>query len=554
MIGKKRVSRKLDLPKKGGELIDLPPGWEFTVVCSNHGSFSFDFSPFRRNGRDELAAQMRDAIWSMRFEVQGITLEGYVDSGLVRFWNFLDELHAAGRSILRLNEIDEALIKQFIAWTKIQITPNGSNKGKPWTLATCKTTYDRVKTVLVNRKKKVPTEVSKNLSFPKNPYPQSNHSIVPRSPYSEAELERILAAINSDLRFLDREGDDSLSPLSVLTLHLLAVALATGRNLQSLLDLRIDSLKPSPFNDREILITEKRRGYSTHVTSYRKSSKDLTSDNLVTIPRSVGDYIRFLHYFTDPLREEADEKIRDFLLLRKMERDERKGEVVRLADDILRGGVRKFVDRHGLIDDRGKRLELNFSRCRPTFGTRLYARTRDVRKVQQALGHVSAKTTVRHYVHPSEEAERNHAFAGQAYVGWASSNDDGKAAQLAADGKIPLEHAIELLKGGYNTLVARCKNPFRENESVCAKYLPCFSCPQMVVFEDDLWRLFSFYYKLIFERVKMNPNDWDKTYGPVIKVIDNEISPKFDRAVVEAAKQMAQETPHPAWPRGMNET
>jgi hypothetical protein len=71
----------------------------------------------------------------------------------------------------------------------------------------------------------------------------------------------------------------------------------------------------------------------------------------------------------------------------------------------------------------------------------------------------------------------------------------------------------------------------------------------MVVFEDDLWRLFSFYYKLLHERTRMNPNDWLQTYGPVIRIIDNEIALDFPAEKVEDARRRAQESPHPAWPR-----
>ncbi|VFT26921.1 Uncharacterised protein [Pseudomonas aeruginosa] len=83
-----------------------------------------------------------------------------------------------------------------------------------------------------------------------------------------------------------------------------------------------------------------------------------------------------------------------------------------------------------------------------------------------------------------------------------------KATALAADGRIPLQNVHELLSGGYNTVVARCKNPFREGGEVCGKYMVCFRCPQMVVFEDDLWKMFSFYNKLLAERNKIAPHHW----------------------------------------------
>jgi len=213
----------------------------------------------------------------------------------------------------------------------------------------------------------------------------------------------------------------------------------------------------------------------------------------------------------------------------------------------LRNGLRDFVHRHKLQDDRGEELKLNLARLRPTFATNLYRLTRDLRKVQQALGHSNPQITARLYAKTPPEAERNHAFIGQSMVDWLTSQEESKAMKLADDQHISLHDAKELLSGGYNTVIARCKNPFRENEVICGKNMACFKCPSMIVFQDDLYRLFSFYYKLLAERFKIASHHWIKTYGWVIKVIDEQIVPQFDPLVVEAAKRQARENPHPAW-------
>ncbi len=551
MIGRKRVNRKIDLAQQSGELVDLPPGWQFTIACPHHGSTAFDFEPFKRNGRDRLAGQMRDAVWSLRHRVVGITLHSYLTSGMLPFWRFLDDIEAKGTPVSSLANIEAATIQQFLSWMELQVTVKGKRKGLPWSQSSRKTSYDRIKALLLNRQKQAKAETHSDLRFPKNPFPLTNTVTPPREAYSDAELGRIVAAINADLRLLDEQGMEALRPLQVFAVHVLALSVATGRNPQCLMDLKRDSLRPHPLSDREVLVTEKRKGYSIHVTAYHKENSDNESDvTMSTIPRTVGGHFWALCDFTSPLVDDANPEDRDFVLLYRMRQMERKGQVIRLEIKKFNQAAEKFVSRHRLLNDRGQPLPLYLGRLRPTFGSMLYARTRDVRKVQQALGHSDPKITARHYITLPEEAERNHVFVGQAMVGWATSSDNKKAERLAADGKIPLVDARELLKGGYNTLIARCRNPFRENGATCNKYLPCFTCPQMVVFEDDLWRLFSFYYKLLYERVKMNPNDWMKTYGPVIKVIDVEIAPNFPPSAVMEAKHLAQENPHPAWPRG----
>lgn len=549
MIGRKRVDRRMNLAVAGAEVVDLPPGWQFTIDCPNHGLIRFDFEPFSRGGRQELAAQFRDSVWSLRHDVQGNTLHGFL-AGLIPFWRFLDTLQSESeRRVESMRDIDAALLRQFLAWLELQTKAKGKSRGKPWSMSSKKMAFDRIKSLLVNRQRLARGSVSPALAFPKNPFPRVSFATTPRAPYTDCELRRIVDAVNADLRNLDG-AHDSLSSLQVLAVYLIALAVATGRNPQSLLDLRRDSVRAHPLSDREILVTEKRRGYSTQVTSYSKAPDEPSkTDHVTTIPLSVGNYVRTAMEYTAPLVLAASARNADFIFLHRIERGSRSGEVDKLDIKAFNQAAARFVFRHGIKDDHGEPLVLHLARLRPTFGTRLYERTRDVRKVQQALGHSSPQVTARHYITLPETAHRDHTFIGQAMVGWVTKQDEKNAVLLAADGKIPLADARELLKGGYNTLVARCRNPFRESGSTCSKYLPCFTCPQMVVFEDDLWRLFSFYYKLLHERVRMNPNDWLQTYGPVIRIIDNEITPDFPAEKVEEAKRRAREAPHPAWPR-----
>lgn len=550
MIGRKRISRKIiSGPNSKGEVVDLHSQGDFVFKSQHHGTIRFNFEPLMRHGREKLAGQMRDALWSLRHDVEGNTLFSYYSMGIVNFWKFLDDQH--NHTITCLANIDGHTIKQFMVWMELQTAVKGKNRDLPWTQSTRKGVYDRLKTLLINRQKNVPSEVHPDLRFPRNPYPLTNSVTPRREIYSKGELDRILAAINADLRLLDVSGMKALPSLQVLAIHLLAMAVATGRNPQSLLDLKRSSVQPHPLPDREYLVTEKRKGHSTQVTTYRKKSED-ENTMVFPIPRTIGGHFRALREFTAPLMAEAKAEDRDFILLYTVSRMQRKGEVVRMDIKKFNHAAKTFVSRHKLIDDRGRPLKLYLARLRPTFGNMLYERTGDIRKVQLALNHSDISITARHYAAPPENAERNHMFIGQAMTGWMTSSNDQRANALAADGEIPLEDAKTLLRGGYNTLVARCRNPFRQNESICAKYLPCFSCPQMVVFEDDLWRLYSFYYKLLHDRARMNPNDWLKTYGPVIKTIDTEISPQFNADVVEAAKRDAKESPHPAWPRGGN--
>lgn len=555
MIGRKRVVRKVDSISAGGQVIDLPPSWNFTITCKHHGEVRFDFWPLCGKGREDLAGHVRDAVWSLRHELVGQTLHGIFQQVSRYFWPFLDDLERNGAAITHLHQLDSKAINDYLAWLETRIAGTGKRKGQPLSLSAKKNAYAVIKSVLVNRQKKVPMCVSPALKFPRSPFPNINRLVPKREPYSKDEQERIIAACNQDLRLIHGHGDDALSPAQILAVHLIVLALATGRNFQGLLELRRDSLKPHPLKDREILITEKRRSGFPQISSYRASSPELIADqkHVLTIPTTVGDHFRCLAKYTYPLMERASKEDRDFVFLwcvpytGRHPNSTRQGMVTHFTQEDAKNAIDDFRQRHKLRDDRGAPLRVSIARCRPTFGTNLYARTRDIRKVQIALGHGSAETTARHYVSLPAEAERDHVFAGQAMVGWVTSSDEERAKALAADGKMPLENVRELLRGGYNTVIARCRNPFREDGEICGKYMACFKCPQMVVFEDDLWRLYSFYYRLLSERNKIAPHHWVKTYGWVIKTIDNDIMSQFEAEIVEDARCKAKKTPHPAW-------
>ena len=522
--------------------------WILTFDCQYHGKIVLDLSAFRERGREDLAGHMRDALWSLRHEVVGKTLKGYVPVGLRPFWRFLDELEAANEHVTHLRHIDRNLLDRYLVWMDMQfVTTSGDNKGKKWSVGTKKSTFSCLKALLTNRQNRVPAAMNPALSYPRNPFPNSNQLTPKREAYSSSEQSRIIAALNKDLKAIHEGNKESLSFLQVLAVYLIVLGMATGRNFQSLLDLKRSSLQEHPLPDRDLLVTYKRRGWSTQATSLRKTAAPEAQQTLRTIPATVGEYFRFLSSFTKDLMTDVAEDEREYVFLWRVTHLKRKGEVSRLDNGNARQAIAMFARRHSLKDDRGLPLALNCASLRPTFATELYRRNRDLRQVQQALGHSSIETTSRHYAEKPPDADRDHAIVLDNMVYQFSRMEiDGKIL-IAADGQIPLQNIKDVLSGGYNTGIARCRNPFREDESVCKKFFTCFRCPNMTVFEDDLWRLFSFYYRLLTERSKLNPNHWMKTFAPILKRIDFDIAPHFPSEKVDAARRKAQIDPHPTW-------
>jgi hypothetical protein len=158
------------------------------------------------------------------------------------------------------------------------------------------------------------------------------------------------------------------------------------------------------------------------------------AETLSAVPATVAEHFRFLCEFTKPLVEEAAARDRDFVFLWRVPKLARKDQVVRLNKTRVSNALLAFRNRHDLRNDRGRPLRLGIARMRPTMATELYRRTRDIRKVQQALGHASPLTTAMHYAEKPLEAERDHAFVLDSLVSHLTRMEvDGKVL-VAADG------------------------------------------------------------------------------------------------------------------------
>lgn len=86
-----------------------------------------------------------------------------------------------------------------------------------------------------------------------------------------------------------------------------------------------------------------------------------------------------------------------------------------------------------------------------------------------------------------------------------------------------------------------------KNGSICTEMLGCFRCKDFVVTEEDLYRLFSFYWAVIRERNDFGIKRWNKYLKHIVRIIDNDISPQFDVVFVNQIKEKAKKNPHPFW-------
>ncbi|MFM0470448.1 integrase, partial [Paraburkholderia strydomiana] len=160
-----------------------------------------------------------------------------------------------------------------------------------------------------------------------------------------------------------------------------------------------------------------------------------------------------------------------------------------------------------------------------------------------------------HYLAVTPEMVRNHHFLGKCLeIDLRGNNDDPKVmGRLAKEMRIDVSEVKKILNGGNNTGVSRCSSPFqgrfapKDGKTACTAFLHCFRCPNQIIMESDLYRLYSFYWLLVKERSLLGRNQWNKVYGWVVREIDSVVALHFPPRSIREAKAKAHATPHPMW-------
>lgn len=84
-------------------------------------------------------------------------------------------------------------------------------------------------------------------------------------------------------------------------------------------------------------------------------------------------------------------------------------------------------------------------------------------------------------------------------------------------------------------------------------FLDCLRCRNYVVTGEDLYRLFSFYWRIYRERERIGKVTWKRNYAHIVRLIDRDVIEPgikkkiFKLAEVNAARELARTSPHPFW-------
>ena len=484
-----------------------------------------DFGPFYGQGFDDITAACQCTLEKLVAEsvktngksLSLTTIVGNWNVGFRHFAPFLSLLHAASGESLTMADLNAETIKRFIQHLRNETIEYGSQKGL----------FTKTKSLLVacHRFGFWP-EVDMKTVWPANPFPNSNKRRKSQKGLSKNEKRFLIKALRIEMERIVAHSE----PLNSydLTVCALSIALSTGMNPAPILELTTDCVQAHPLKSNlRLLVSFKRRGNATHVVALRKSEE---VSEMASVHLYAADAIDLIVKRNASIRAEFGDRGR--LLVYEGVRGKYAGKPCRLTATHLHYIIKLLVDQHQLQPDDGKLLTLNVSRLRQTLLNRVWEMSGQDPLITARTGRHTVQTGNAHYWEAPPEAETNMRFLGETRVQELLSKPD-----VIASDQTPVASCQDVRRGH--------RSP--KNGEPCQDYLGCFRCKSFVVTGDDLYRLFSFYWATLRNYDTFGGKRWTKYLKQVIRLIDEEIAPRFDANLVAEQREKAKNQPHPFW-------
>jgi hypothetical protein len=510
----------------------IPPAQTVVRFADNPaGARTFDFAAWYGVGIDQITYVCQKQIERFAdrqdLDVEPYTAVGYCRSGLRQFLNFAGMLATALKRPLLLCDVNRSLMDsylRFLADTDRAITSQ-------------RVAYYYTKAVLsaLGRRGLISVvHVGVDATFPKNAFSNSHRVNAGEQPLSPAEMKAFTVAIKRAVRPLF-DAQAAAPQRELLSHALLVIALHTGRNTTPLIEMPVDCLRPHPKDATEFLVLYKRRGHTTTKVALRSESTIArVVESVPTVRPTVARLIRRVIELTNALRVEAPSTLRNRVWLYR----NAAGLVTPLYGKRLGDDIAALVGRYDLRDADGRPLRVNVSRLRKTFLNRIHEiLDGDVAATAAAAGN-QPRIADQYYLRPGSNARKNWRFMGICLV------NELKSGTLGATERTPTGRCSDIKSGEYAP---------KQDGAICQSFLNCLRCRNYVVTGDDLWRLFSFYWCVLKERVRIGKSRWEKHHAHIPRMIERDIvvhgiaRKVFTKAQVDAARERARRDPHPFW-------
>ncbi|MFM0472337.1 integrase, partial [Paraburkholderia strydomiana] len=325
-------------------------------------------------GRDELLKTLATSLQRVSSIRSPKTIEVIFRSSLPALFEFLDTASSSVPRVERITDISHALLKEFLLW--LNVRPARTATGR-LACSSARSIYTGIRTVLSQCVQAGQLSID---CVPRGAFSGVARSYRPPPPYSEHEMQGLMAALGQDLRKIKAGGFDG-TDADRLFIYFLLIAVRTGRNPTALYEMERGAIHPHPLkpDTHSLLTTYKRRGNTTSTQSMRRPR---LVEQMSMLNADTSGLIRDVLEFTGDLVQKAPEAIKNRVwLCRRLKRGDL-GPVGQFSIHTFMYYAERFVTRHHLIADAASvqstsalPLHITIMRLRKTFASRMWELT-----------------------------------------------------------------------------------------------------------------------------------------------------------------------------------
>ena len=416
------------------------------VESQHYGrNFKFDFSYI---SSEEIKDVVKDYVWqNYRVGNKSLsTLYGEFHTYFFQFIRFADT-----RNITSLKGLTNTDVDHFISYLHTIIS---KRTRKPLGYQSQKKTLDAVKGLIRWCQLHRPNDVPMIEIFTGNEYIGVNRKLK-----IDFIPDDVVAQINEALK---TEKNPYLK-CGIIILQ------STGMRIGDLLKLRIDCIKPHLIS-----------GYTIEWTQHKghkdKPPMPVRSECVAAIEKLIE--------ITAVLRDEADEKDKDTLMIHRIPKGISAGSVGVIASSTFATNwFRDFIKRNNIKDANGDYYNLTSHQFRRTLGTDMLSKGTNINVIQQVLGHSDTSVTKRFYADVKDK-ERAEVFKSIGVIGNINQIQSSAFDNVSE---------FEWFKANKNKCVAGlcdgyCTKPVT-NGNICPRLLKrqkCYTCSRYITTPEYL--------------------------------------------------------------------
>ena len=405
-------------------------------------TFHFDFSYIHN---EEMKSVVKDYVWQNR--KTGSKTLYKLQKDLFRFRHFAE--FADQHSIYSFRELDNTKVDLFLSYLRTVVSPCTK---KPLSYGSQKAYLDAVKSVIAWCRIHRPDAVPAVEIFTGNEFTGINRRM---------KVDFIPDEVMEQINIALKVEENPYLKYGIIILE------STGMRMGDLLKLRTDCIKPHLVS-----------GYTISWFDH----KNRRERPPMPVRAECAHAVQKLIEITEPLRDEADESIKDMLFIYRCPTGHLAGQVVVPTQSIMHKWLKNFVKKNNILDTDGIPYNLSAHQFRRTLGTDMLSKGTDLNVIQQVLGHSDPSVTKRFYADVKDK-DRAETFKNIGIIGnidliddFSFENSDEK------DWFQANKHKGAALCDGY------CTKPF-EDGKVCDRLLKrhkCYSCSRYITTPEYL--------------------------------------------------------------------